>query len=117
MEASVKDTIRELADIHNLRMKIHRLKLEGEELIKYGPAKHPEKHGIDTYADAPIEKGPFYNMDPTGRRTGNGEKSHAERGLALAYGLDSTYALFGSRPAPLLPDPSLQHVTPRSARS
>jgi len=71
VEASVKDTVQELATIHNLRQKITRLKLEGEELAKYGPAKLPEKQGIDQYSETPVEKGPFYNMDPTGRRTGN----------------------------------------------
>lgn len=43
VEASVKDTVREVTRIHNLRMRIHRLKLEGEELAKYGPAKLPDK--------------------------------------------------------------------------
>lgn len=72
VEASVKDTIRELAEINNIRHRITRLKLEGEELAKYGPSKHPDKQGIDTYSEDAIERGPFYNMDPTGRRTGNG---------------------------------------------
>lgn len=43
VEASVKDTLREVVEIHNLRMRIHRLKLEGEELAKYGPAKPLDK--------------------------------------------------------------------------
>lgn len=74
---SVKDTIREMVEINNIRHRITRMKLEGEELAKYGPAKHPDKHGIDTYSEEAIEKGPFYNMDPTGRRTGNGEHALA----------------------------------------
>ena len=49
-----------------------RLKLEGEELAKYGPAKHPSQQGIDEYASQPVEQGPHYKQDPTGRRTGNG---------------------------------------------
>lgn len=72
-QAPVQDTISQLTRIHNLRHRITRLKLEGEELAKYGPAKHPEKQGIDKYSDQAIDKGDFYNMDPTGRRTGNGE--------------------------------------------
>ena len=72
VEASVRDTIRELANVNNLRQRITRLKLEGEELAKYGPAKQPDKQGIDQYSEEPIEKGPHYLQDPTGRRTGNG---------------------------------------------
>ncbi|GAX83567.1 hypothetical protein CEUSTIGMA_g10992.t1 [Chlamydomonas eustigma] len=71
VEASVKDTIKQLSTVHNLRQKIQRLRLEGEELAKYGPAKEPGKEGIDTYSEDSIQKGPFYMMDPTGRRTGN----------------------------------------------
>jgi hypothetical protein len=74
VQASVADTSSQLACIHNLRHRITRLKLEGEELAKYGPAKHPEKQGIDQYSDQAVEKGEFYCMDPTGRRTGNGEQ-------------------------------------------
>lgn len=75
VQAPVADTISQLACIHNLRHRITRLKLEGEELAKYGPAKHPEKQGIDQYAnDQAVEKGEFYCMDPTGRRTGNGKQ-------------------------------------------
>jgi hypothetical protein len=73
VQASVKDTISEIARVHNLRHRITRLKLEGEELAKYGPAKHPDKQGIDQYSDQAVEKGDFYLQDPTGRRTGNGE--------------------------------------------
>lgn len=73
VQAPVADTISQLACIHNLRHRITRLKLEGEELAKYGPAKHPEKQGIDQYSDQAVEKGEFYCMDPTGRRTGNGK--------------------------------------------
>jgi len=71
VEASVKDTIAALSSVNNLRQRIQRLKLEGEELSKYGPAKLPEKQGIDEYSEEAIEKGPHYVMDPTGRRTGN----------------------------------------------
>ncbi|GMH35705.1 hypothetical protein BSKO_03573 [Bryopsis sp. KO-2023] len=71
IEASVKKTVEEMVKIHNLRQRIHRLKMEGEELAKYGPAKHPEKQGIDTYSEGVSEVGDHYEMDPTGRRTGN----------------------------------------------
>eukprot|EP00775_Hariotina_reticulata_P013529 gene13529-13655_t len=71
VQASVKDTIVQLANIYNLRHRIVRLKLEGEELAKYGPAKQPDKQGIDQYAEQPVQQEQFYTMDPTGRRTGN----------------------------------------------
>jgi hypothetical protein len=69
----VADTVAKLARVHNLRHRITRLKLEGEELGKYGPAKQPDQQGIDQYCEQRAEPGPFYTMDPTGRRTGNGE--------------------------------------------
>ncbi|MEW5314815.1 MAG: hypothetical protein WDW38_006284 [Sanguina aurantia] len=71
VEAGVQETVAELVEVNNLRQRIARLKLEGEELAKYGPTKPLDKQGIDSYAEEPVEKGPHYNMDPTGRRTGN----------------------------------------------
>uniref|UniRef100_A0A7R9V9Z7 Uncharacterized protein n=1 Tax=Chlamydomonas euryale TaxID=1486919 RepID=A0A7R9V9Z7_9CHLO len=71
VEASVKDTVRALSRVNNLRQRLLRLKLEGEELVKYGPAKQPDKQGIDEYQEEPVQKGPYYMQDPTGRRTGN----------------------------------------------
>jgi len=49
-----------------------RLKLEGEELAKYGPAKPLDQQGIDEYADQAVQKTTNYQQDPTGRRTGQG---------------------------------------------
>ncbi len=69
----MRDTAAALAHIYNLRHRITRLKLEGEDLAKYGPAKAPDKQGIDTYSEQPVVAGAFYCMDPTGRRTGEGE--------------------------------------------
>ena len=71
-QTEVKEVVRALAQLHNLRHKITRLKLEGGELAKYGPSKQPDQQGIDTYAEGSVERGPFYNMDPTGRRNGQG---------------------------------------------
>jgi hypothetical protein len=73
VQATVRETTAELAKIHNLRHRITRLKLEGEELAKYGPAKQPDQQGIDQYSEQPVQQGQFYNMDPTGRRTGDGK--------------------------------------------
>ncbi|GIL57388.1 hypothetical protein Vafri_12633 [Volvox africanus] len=71
VNATVDETTRQLAEVHNLRHRIERLKAEGEELAKYGPAKRPDQQGIDQYQETPVEKGQHYTMDPTGRRTGN----------------------------------------------
>eukprot|EP00891_Asterochloris_glomerata_P003978 jgi/Astpho2/3978/fgenesh1_pm.00063_%23_11_t len=70
----VPEATQQLVAIHNLRMRIKRLKLEGGELAQYGPAKRPDQQGIDEYAEQPVEQGEFYKADPTGRRTGNGEQ-------------------------------------------
>lgn len=72
VDSGVQSTVKSIVHIYNLRQKIHRLKLEGEELAKFGPAKQLEKQGIDTYAEENVDKGEYYTMDPTGRRTGNG---------------------------------------------
>ena len=95
VEASVKDTIAELASVNNLRSRIQRLKLEGEELAKYGPAKLPDKQGIDEYSEEAIDKGQHYLMDPTGRRTGNGEAQ--ERPWAYWLGPCADHAMFAWR--------------------
>ncbi len=73
--AAVEVVVAELCKLHNTRLRIQRLKLEGEELEKHGPAKHPDKQSLDEYQEdfgyGKVEKGPHYNSDPTGRRTGN----------------------------------------------
>jgi len=68
------DVAADLAALHNLRHRIMRLRLEGGELARYGPAKRPDQQGIDTFEEgaAGRERGPHYCMDPTGRRTGEG---------------------------------------------
>ena len=55
------------------RLRNLRLKLEGEELAKYGPAKPIDQQGIDQYADQAVLRGANYQQDPTGRRTGQGK--------------------------------------------
>jgi hypothetical protein len=75
VEDLIKDVLEDVVSIHNLRQKIAKLHVEGKELAQYGLSKHPDKQGIDTYAEDAIEKGEYYNMDPTGRRCGNGRCS------------------------------------------
>mmetsp|Transcript_22661 Transcript_22661/g.54230 ORF Transcript_22661/g.54230 Transcript_22661/m.54230 type:complete len:300 (+) Transcript_22661:70-969(+) len=86
VDAVVRDVLQEVVQLHNLRMRVHRLKYEGEELAKYGPAKRLDQQGIDEYQEEAVEKGKFYCQDPTGRRTGNAcdpevSKVWAEQGL------------------------------------
>lgn len=73
VQPTVKEILASVVSIHNLRQTVTKLKLEGGELAKYGPAKHPDKQGIDTYDENSPQKGDLYTMDPTGRRTGNGK--------------------------------------------
>lgn len=68
----VTEAIRKCCEIHNMRQRIGRLKMEGEDLAKHGPSKPLDKQGLD---DAEEEDGapprpPTYCADPTGRRTG-----------------------------------------------
>lgn len=62
-----------------LNMYICRLKLEGEELAKYGAAKPLDQQGIDKYAETPVQKGANYCEDPTGRRTGHGMRHQVQQ--------------------------------------
>lgn len=68
--------IRELVAIWNMRLRIAQLCGAMRELGQYGPMKKPDSAGLDEVAEkyngASIEKGEFYQADPTGARTGNG---------------------------------------------
>jgi hypothetical protein len=57
----------------------HRLKLEGEELAEYGPAREPSKMGVDDVPGSELTlQGAHYKNDPTGRRTGHGANATSE---------------------------------------
>lgn len=75
-ETNVDFTVRELVQIWNLRVRLAQLCGSLTEMAKYGPMKKPEKAGLDTvnekYNGEVIDKGEFYEPDPTGNRTGNG---------------------------------------------
>ena len=45
VEIGVKDLIKELVEVHNLRLRIQRLKSEGDDLATHGPCKPPDKQG------------------------------------------------------------------------
>ena len=47
VEIGVKDLIKELVEVHNLRLRIQRLKSEGDDLATHGPCKPPDKQGLD----------------------------------------------------------------------
>eukprot|EP00283_Hemiselmis_rufescens_P008824 CAMPEP_0173427632 /NCGR_PEP_ID=MMETSP1357-20121228/6779_1 /TAXON_ID=77926 /ORGANISM="Hemiselmis rufescens, Strain PCC563" /LENGTH=285 /DNA_ID=CAMNT_0014391515 /DNA_START=48 /DNA_END=905 /DNA_ORIENTATION=- len=74
----VDEVVKEVTDIWNMQIQIRRVLDSMDDLAKYGPAKRPDKQGIDTYQtddygnliNDKVEKGPTYCMDPTGRRTG-----------------------------------------------
>lgn len=60
----------EICEIWNRLILIRRLCDSLVDLAKFGPAKHPEKQGLDEYDESAPPRGPFYCPDPTGRRTG-----------------------------------------------
>jgi hypothetical protein len=68
--------VRELTEIWNLRLRLSQLCGAIREMGRHGPMKHPDKAGLDeiatSYGGAAIERGEYYEADPTGMRTGNG---------------------------------------------
>ncbi|CAK4079836.1 unnamed protein product [Aphanomyces euteiches] len=64
--------VRDLVHVHNARIRLASLATHTQNLFQYGVAKHPQEHGLDTYASQPIHKEEFYEEDPLGQRTGNG---------------------------------------------
>lgn len=75
-ETSNDNLIRDLVDIWNMRLRLKQLVGGLREMALYGPMKPPDKAGLDEinekYNGASIDKGPFYQADPTGIRMGNG---------------------------------------------
>lgn len=72
--ASCDDVIRELVGIWNMRHRIGRIADACVDLSKHGPLKPASERGIDEVqeqAGRNIERGPRYNPDPLGHRTGN----------------------------------------------
>ncbi len=73
VEAEVSEVIKQVVEINNLKHKIERLRLEGGELAKFGPALSPEdqeEEEDDNAAAVSHEEG--LTIDPTGRRSGQG---------------------------------------------
>lgn len=72
---SVDTIIRDVVSIHNLQTRIQYLYIEGEQLSLYGPVKPHDNgegqapEGEDASSSSKI-RGPFYNEDPSGKRTG-----------------------------------------------
>ena len=68
--------VREITQVWNMRLRLDQLVGGLREMAKYGPMKHPNKAGLDeigeNYNGEVVEKGPYYQPDPTGARTGNG---------------------------------------------
>ncbi|RYH32007.1 hypothetical protein EON65_01450 [archaeon] len=79
-ETTNDELVRDLVRIWNLRIRLAQLSGGIRELARYGPMKHPDKAGIDDiqerYNGEAIDKGEFYQADPSGIRTGNGVGPH-----------------------------------------
>jgi len=75
-KASNDVVIAELCALWNMRMKLQFLVENMRAMAKHGPMKPPDQQGIDEIQEKEegvvIEKGPHYEADPTGMRTGNG---------------------------------------------
>lgn len=74
VEAEVSQVVKQVVELNNLKHKIERLRLEGGELAKYGPALCPEDQED---SDGEVERIPTQSeegllIDPTGRRSGEG---------------------------------------------
>ena len=63
VEIGVKDLIKELVEVHNLRLRIQRLKSEGDDLATHGPCKPPDKQGLDEDIQAEADG---VEVDPMG---------------------------------------------------
>lgn len=72
---NVDELTRDVASIYNLQLRLLKLKEEIPNLVQYGPIKDPncnEEDSDDEVDGNPgsLCRGPFYNKDPTSRRTG-----------------------------------------------
>uniref|UniRef100_A0A7S1CTE9 Uncharacterized protein n=1 Tax=Bicosoecida sp. CB-2014 TaxID=1486930 RepID=A0A7S1CTE9_9STRA len=63
--------IRELVAIWNMRLRLQRLTSAALELAKHGPQKPEAERGLDETKEGAEERGPHFNPDPTGYRTGD----------------------------------------------
>jgi cilia- and flagella-associated protein 298 len=91
-ESSADQTVREITEIWNLRLRLGQLCGGIRELARHGPMKPPDKAGLDEvrledlltyqinqlqqiaekYNGEVIARNEYYSPDPTGSRTGNG---------------------------------------------
>lgn len=82
--------VKELVEIHNMRLRIQRLKVEGDDLAQYGPCKPPDKQGLDEDISAEAEgisaapRGANYCKDPNGKRDGNAPIAQVQEMLRKA---------------------------------
>jgi hypothetical protein len=90
VDSPVSTVVRELVEIHNLRLRIFRLKVEGDELASHGPCRPPDKQGLDEDIQAEAdgvatqERGSTYVKDPNGKRDGNAPISQVQTMLRKA---------------------------------
>ena len=86
VEAEVSQVVKQVVELNNLKHKIERLRLEGGELARFGPALSPEDQ---EELEEQEEKGASLSeegltIDPTGRRSGEGASSCLLRASKLA---------------------------------
>ena len=68
------ELIKKIVEIWNMRFTLSQLASAIEELAKHGPSKPPDKRGLDDIEEEAgkiVVKGPHYQQDPLGNRTGN----------------------------------------------
>jgi len=109
VEIAVKDLIKELVEVHNLRLRLQRLKSEGDDLASHGPCKPLDKQGLDEDIQAEADgielppRGPTYCKDPIGKRTGDAPvtpaQSHAAQSARRRRGRRVQEAGGGEAPA------------------
>ncbi|KAK9832936.1 hypothetical protein WJX74_002381 [Apatococcus lobatus] len=73
VEAEVSEVIKQVVELNNLKHKIERLRLEGGELAKYGPALSSEDQEELEEEEEKVssQSGQEVTIDPTGRRSGD----------------------------------------------
>eukprot|EP00741_Cyanophora_paradoxa_P002462 tig00000076_g2386.t1 len=69
----VDQVIRQLVEIHNLRLRVTRLVSYAKDLVDYGPAKPEDQWGLDDADESGAKKTETatYKPDPSGRRNGS----------------------------------------------
>ena len=90
VEIGVKDPIKELVEVHNLRLRIQRIKSEGDDLRPTETVQAPRQararrgHPGGGGRRRAVPRGPTYCKDPIGKRTGDAPVPQAQATLRKA---------------------------------